>query len=76
MTGMASDLYGSWSGSTPTPANPGGSPAAGTLSPAGQGVRTTPAPAESGLFGQPLFWLMALIGLAVGLVGFSLRVGK
>lgn len=74
MPGMASDLYGSWS--SPVPANPGGAPAAGTLSPAGQGVRTTPSMAEAGLFGQPLFWLVALIGISIGLIGFSLRVGK
>lgn len=74
MPGMASDLYGSWS--SPTPANPGGPPAAGTMSPAGQGVRTTPSQAEAGLFGQPLFWLVAFIGVAIGLIGFSLRVGK
>lgn len=74
MPGMASDLYGSWA--SPSPGQVGGAPAAGTLSPAGEGVRTTPSPAESGLFGQPLFWLMALIGISIGLIGFSLRVGK
>lgn len=74
--GTAASLYGAPS-PTPVPAQAGGpATTSGAPHPAGEGVRTTPPTSEAGIAGQPTFWLVLLLAAAIGLVSFSLRVGK
>lgn len=73
--GTAASLYGAPMGQ-PVPAAVGGSTTPSGVSPAGEGVRTTPSATQVGIAGQPTFWLVLLLAAAIGLVSFSLRVGK
>lgn len=74
--GTAASLYGA----PMTPAVPaavgGPTVASGAAHPAGEGVRTTPSASQAPLVGQPTFWLVVILAVAIGLVSFSLRVGK
>lgn len=74
MTWTAEELYGSPPLPEPASATSGG-PASATAQ-AADGVRATPAPGAGGILSSPVFWLVALVAGAFGLVGFSLKVGK
>lgn len=73
VVGTAEEMYGS-----PPLSQPAGqaSGPAGSAEQAAGGVRTAPAPSAAGTLGQPLFWLIVLIAVAMGLIGFSVQVGK
>jgi hypothetical protein len=73
--GTAASLYGAPYAPAPAAAGGGGG-AQGAPSPAGEGMRTTPSVAESGIVGDPTLWLVVILAAAIGLVSFSLRVGK
>lgn len=74
--GTAASLYGPMPAPS-VPASVGGpATSSGADHPAGEGVRTTPSLTQAGIAGQPTFWLVAILAVAIGLVSFSLRVGK
>lgn len=74
--GTAAALYGALM-APPVPAAVGGpTTTQGAANPAGEGIRTTPSVTQAGIAGQPTFWLVLILAAAIGLVSFSLRVGK
>lgn len=70
----AEALYGS--PPLPEPASAGTVGPATSSAQAADGVRATPAAGAGGILTSPVFWLVALVAGAFGLIGFSVRVGK
>jgi len=70
----AEALYGS--PPLPEPASAGSAGPATATAQAADGVRATPAAGAGGILSSPVFWLVAIVAAAFGLIGFSVRVGK
>lgn len=70
--GTAASMYGA--PAPPQPVAAGGAAAGDTT--LSMGARTTPAAGQLAIVHRPTFWLVVLVAVAVGLISFSVRVGK
>lgn len=70
--GTAASAFGS--PAPPQPAAAGGAATGETM--LAMGARTAQPSSESPILQRPAFWIVVLVALAIGLVSFSVRVGK